>query len=292
MPDIHAGSTVTVIRASSLSGYADCPRRTAARIFRDDVTAAGFTLRENPRGIGAAIGTSVHRAASIMLLEKAKTGDLPPHTETSDAAVETLRDECAPGIMYDSKSGTARTYQEAEQHVLRMSGVYRSQVAPHIQPLIIEERLEAQVTPSLALSGQMDVIAREPGRVRDLKTGAKLGRHKPQIGAYSLLARSNGIDIQEGAVDFIQRSALSKPPKDAVVEKYDIAQVENAAVHVIRHMERDITTFREGDAARGLLPGDPWSFLANPSSMLCSAKWCEAFGSDFCREHAAIKEEE
>jgi hypothetical protein len=33
------------------------------------------------------------------------------------------------------------------------------------------------------------------------------------------------------------------------------------------------------------LPGDPWAFAANPSSMLCSAKFCPAYGSDFCTEH-------
>lgn len=291
MPDI--APTVTVIRASSLSGYADCPRRSAARMFAPEIAAAGYTLRETPRGIGAAVGTSVHRGAAMILDAKAKTGELPAVSDVNDAAIETLKAEIAPGILYDDqKRGPTRTAGDAEQHVLRMTAVYRTQVAPGIQPIIVEEKLEAQVTPSLALSGHADVIAREPGRVRDLKTGTKQGNHKPQIGAYSLLARSNGIDVTEGAVDFIRRGTLSKPQEFATVQQHNIADVENAARQVLRHIEGDLKTFREGDFARGLMPGDPWAFMANPSSILCSGKWCSAHGTDFCREHAAINQEE
>lgn len=56
-------SEVVVIRASSLSGYADCPRRSAARMFRREIIAAGFDLRETPPGIGAATREEVQRLA-------------------------------------------------------------------------------------------------------------------------------------------------------------------------------------------------------------------------------------
>ncbi len=281
-------SEPVVIRASSLSSYADCPRRAAARLFKDDVLAAGFALRELPNGIGAAVGTAVHRAAAVMLDEKARTGVLPPADIATDAAIDSLREAAAGGMTYDRESPGLN---DAEQQSARMVRAYRSAVAPDIQPLIVEERIEAEVTPTLTLSGQADVIAREPGRVIDLKTGKRLGNHNGQIGAYSLLARSIGLEVKEATIDFIQRVPVKKPQPDPVRQRHDILQVETAAANILRTMEADLRMFREGDFGRRLSPGDPWSFLANPSSKLCSAKWCPAHGTDFCHEHAKEEEE-
>jgi len=69
-----------------------------------------------------------------------------------------------------------------------------------------------------------------------------------------------------------------------------IAPAETAATNIIRHIEGDLRTFREGDPARRILPGDPWSFVANPASILCSPKYCPAFGTQFCREGDPAKE--
>jgi hypothetical protein len=281
-------ATPTIIRASSLSGYPDCPRRSAARMFRAEIIAAGHDLRDSPRSIGAAVGTAVHKAASVMLIEKAKTGSLPPLSTCHDAAVETVKAEAADGMLYDRETPALN---EAQTQVVRMATVYHHDVAPDIQPLIVEERMEADVAPGVVLSGQSDVIAREPGRVRDLKTGKMLGNHKPQLGAYSLLGRSNGIDVTEAGIDFVQRVPLKKPQPGAVSQVHDVAAAETAATNIIRHIQDDLQTFRRGDPVRGVLPGDPWAFPANPSSMLCSAKWCTAFGTTFCREHQEIEEE-
>src|SRR5271154_6074342 len=83
----------TIIRCSALSGYPDCNRRGAARLFWREITAAGFRLRKTPRGIGAAVGTAVHRAAEFALSEKAHSGVLPPASAATDAARDSLVDE-------------------------------------------------------------------------------------------------------------------------------------------------------------------------------------------------------
>ncbi|NUB14539.1 DUF2800 domain-containing protein [Azospirillum brasilense] len=271
-----------IVRSSSLSGYPDCPRRGAAKLFRREVLAAGYELRELPNGIGAAVGTAVHAGAAVILLEKAKSGSLPPVSTATDAAIDSLRTTAAKGIGYDRETPALN---EAEQQAERMVRVYRAQIAPDVQPLIVEERLEAQVTADIILSGQSDVIAREPGRVHDLKTGKARSNHKPQLGSYSLLARSNGIDVTEACEDFIQRAPLKKPQPDALIIKHDLAAAETAAIAVLRHIEDDLKSFRQGNPSVGVLPGDAWAFPANPNSKLCSAKWCPAHGTSFCREH-------
>ncbi len=287
---VQSTAMLTVIRSSSLSQYPDCPRRWAARNLRDEIEAAGISLKPELRNIGAIVGTAVHKAAAIMLEVKAQTGKLPPPAISNDAAIAAMREEAGNGEIITDRE--TPSLNDGEQQVLRMAAVYRAELAPEIQPILVEERLEAQVTPSLVVSGMPDTVAREPGKVRDLKGGKRCGNHAPQIGSYSLLARTHGLDIEKASVDWIPRVPLKKPQPGVVRMTVDVATAETAAVSILRHIEGDLRTFREGDPAHGVLPGDPWAFAANPSSILCSPKWCTAFGTAFCREHATQKEQE
>ena len=273
--------TIT-IRASYLSQYPDCPRRVAARVFADDIRKAGYHLRETVSTVAAAIGSAVHKGAAVILTDKALTGRMPPASLGTDAARDELRMLVAEGVIYDDMS---RRREEAEVAALRMTSTYRDELAPWIEPILVEERLEARAGTNLVLSGQSDVIAREPGAVRDLKTGKKLGYHRPQIGAYSLLARAREIDIKRAIIDFIQRVPAKHEQPAPVSIEHDVDEVETAAMNVLRSMDQDRRIFVHGDYRRQLKPGDPWAFLANPTSKLCSAEFCRAWGTDFCREH-------
>lgn len=281
----------TIIRCSSLSGYADCPRRSAARMFAREIEACGYTLRDPPRSIGAAIGTSVHRAAQISLDEKARSGSLPPMSVVTDAAIETIDEQILLGaIAYDSPSGPTHNRNEAQTQALTMSAAYHLYVAPTIEPIQVEERLEAEVEPGLVLSGQPDVIAREPNKLRDLKTGVRRsGSNAPQLGGYALLARSHDLAIDTASIDFIQRVKVSKPQPSPVISEVAIAPAETAASNTLRTIKRDLDVFRAGDAERRIRPGDPWAFMANPNSMLCSERYCPAYGTEFCHEGTANK---
>jgi PD-(D/E)XK nuclease superfamily len=279
---------ITTIRASALSNYPDCNRRGAARLFWREIAAAGFQLRTPPRGIGAAIGTAVHKAAEITLSEKAR-GSLPPASVAADAAADTLRENLHDDTLFDryTTNETAAGVQ-----AVSMARAYHQHIAPSVEPLLIEERLEAEVAPGLILSGQADLVAKEPNRLRDLKTSTRAGggNHAPQIGAYSLLARSHGLAVEEAAIDTIQRVAIGKVQPNPASVAVRLAEAETAASNILRHIAADLDTFRHGDPVRHILPGDPWAFLANPSSILCSPKYCPAFGTGFCREGDPAKE--
>lgn len=284
------------VRASSLTNYPDCPRRAATQLFRHDIEAAGFPLRRLNQGAGAAVGTAVHAAAASMLDEKAASGVLPPLDVATDIAVTNLRatvDE-AGEVLWDApgKGGGTTDLSVAETQVVRMARVYREQIAPGVNPLLVEERLEAQVTPDLALTGQADLVAREPGTVRDLKTGTKTKSHAPQIGAYSLLARScRAVATTAAQIDFIPRVSPKKDQPPAQSINVPLVAAEVAALAVLSHIDQDLSVFRHGDAPRRIPPGDPWAFIANPNSTLCNPKYCAAFGTDFCREHAGASED-
>jgi hypothetical protein len=274
---------VIKIRASLLGNYVDCKRRGAANMFRKIIQAMGYTLRTTTTSIGAPIGSGVHAGASAMLKQKLKSGVILNPRDASEQAVLELRNRVAEGAMYDRE---APDLNAAEQQVLRMTSVYAQQVAPKINPILVEERLEAEFSPGFVLSGQQDVLAREPEKVSDLKTGKRSQKHSAQLGAYALLARSHAIvDVKHVGIDFIQRASLKKSQPDAVSINVDIGHAETAATNILREIEIDLRIFTQGNPKRNMLPGDPWAFLANPSSMLCGEKYCSAWGTDFCREH-------
>jgi hypothetical protein len=283
----RARSAPTVIRCSALTGYPDCERRGAARLFWREIVAAGFKLRFTPRSIGAAIGTAVHKGAAIDLAEKAKDGKLPPVNVPIDAAVDELREQLRGGeIMFDgAERGVTRDRDEAVRQSASMARAYHTGIAPAVEPIRVEHRLEAEIAPGFILSGQSDLVCREPQSLRDLKTGARApSSAAPQIGGYSLLNRSHKMTIQTARIDFVQRVRPNKTQPDPVSSEVEIARAETAAAMVLTHILKGIDTFRHGDPERNILPGDPWAFLANPSSILCSAKYCPAHGTDFCHE--------
>lgn len=269
------------IRASSLPGYSDCARRAATRLFRRDIESAGYVLAETPRGIGATIGTSVHAAAALTLTEKAKTGSPAPLTTVTDCAVQAYRTESADGLLFDTMTTSAA---EAERQVVGMAREYQNAILPQITPVAVEEQLEAETPFGLVLTGRSDILAREDGgRLRDLKTSKRRGSHRAQIGSYTLLAKANGFEVATACEDWIQRGSAKKPQAPARTFEHDVLSAESTTMNVLRHIAHDIAVFREGD--EHTLPGDPAAFLANPSSILCSAKFCPAWGSDWCREH-------
>jgi hypothetical protein len=280
-----ADKATAVIRPSSLSMYADCPRRGAARLFWREVKAAGFELRRSVRGIGAIVGTTIHNTAAVVYTRKAKTGSTPPEHEAIDLTIGAL-EKALTGepVEYDGARGVTHNRADALAQAIRMMRSYFRTIVPQVLPILVEERLEAQIAPGVVLSGQPDIVAREPNRVRDLKTGARLGTHAPQIGAYALLARTHGVEIEDAAIDWLPRVATAKPQPSPMTVQVRLAHAETAATAIIEHMRADLRAFRDGDPERRILPGDPWAFIANPASVLCSARWCPAWGTEFCHE--------
>lgn len=252
--------------------------------------AAGYELRQTGRSIGAAVGTSVHRSAALSLDEKARTGSLPPTSLVTDCASETLRDELGRGeTIFDGPNGPTFNASAAERQVVMMAASYHRTIAPVVRPLAVERRLEAAVGDDLVLSGAPDLVAVEPDQLRDLKTGVRAPNAGPQIGAYSLLVKSNRLtEIVTAAIDFVKRVRPDKPQPDPVSKPVELAHAEVAAVAIIKRISIGLRIFRHGDQEQSILPGDRWAFTSNPSSILCSEKYCPCYGlsgpNSFCHD--------
>ncbi len=267
-PSLH--SDKIYIRASSLPSYADCARRTAAKMLQKDLEAMGIEFNYNPTGIGATIGTSTHEGANSILGTFISEGFLGNTNIAIDAAhnkFEEIRQ--SEEIVYDD---ITPSYDRASIQLKGLISSYREHIAPKIQPLQIELRLEVDLGDSFILSGQYDV--REIKAIRDLKTGAVSRGNIAQYGAYAILNISHGNNIESLVEDYLPRSSSTKQPS---FYYYDTQTAIISAKKILKQIKSDVAEFKATQ--------NPFSFQANPQSTLCSDKFCPVWGTEFCKEH-------
>lgn len=273
------------IRPSSLPSFADCERRAIASLFHGKLEGMGWKLRGRMWGIGAVVGTAVHRGVELSLREKMATGKLCPESTATDAAVQSVADDYKSADFEVVPDKTSPNASAARDQVARMVRSYRRHVAPGLNPTLVEGRLECEINPRVIISGQSDVMTGEPGRIRDTKTGVKKRAHQAQLGAYRILARAHGHDVNETVEDFVPRVGVTKEQPPPITHVYDPEISERSAVAAIFRLIASVEEFerrlKDGDAP----PED--AFLANPQSALCSVKFCPAHGTKFCREWRA-----
>lgn len=270
------------IRPSSLPSFADCERRAAAKMLLEQLQRLGWTMRGDTRGIAAIVGTAVHAGVERTLKAKIKSGEISPEDEATDAAAQSITDQfrdTTSEVVGDKLTPNATA---ARDQAARMVRSYRKNLAWRLNPIIVEGRLEADFGHRIVISGQTDVMTGEPGRVRDTKTGMRPRPYQAQLGTYLILARAHGHDMQETVEDFIQRVALSKEQPPPITYAYDGEIAERSAVAAINRFVASIEEFERRLVEQDAPPED--AFLANPMSALCSAKYCPAHGTKFCRE--------
>ena len=173
-----------------------------------------------------------------------------------------------------------RDRDTAERQLARMAAAYREGVLRTARPVMVESRIKAAFNDDVTLSGQSDLLHlddQEVPVVRDLKTGRRkqpASSHAPQIGAYSLLFRSRGMEPKGCQIDYVKREALTKPQPEVVSDGLSIGQAERTAYAILGDWAPKAVAFAKD--------GDPARFIANPSSMLCSIKFCRLHGKPAC----------
>lgn len=262
------------IHCSTLPTYADCPRRAATRIVRKQIIAAGYDLRVMLPGIGAAVGTGVHAAASYQAKEKME-GRSP--MDGADLAIETFRKEIADGVTFD---GTTPSANIAERQIEVLSVSVRQEILPRLNPVSVEPDGMTAAWDGVELSGRWDI--EEPDGIDDYKTGTKMRPAHAQLGGYSLLRKSYGKpQATRLTVIHLPRVPVKKTYPGASSVNYDVGVCENAAFVAIKHIIRDIKNFEASQS--------PDVFLCNPASMLCSPNYCSAYGTDWCEISKGLK---
>jgi hypothetical protein len=266
-----------ILRVSSLAGWHDCSRRSAARSFRKRLESDGYEFIRTENSVGGCIGTGVHSGMAYALKQKIAGKDIKLD-DMIDAGVESFRDEADKGVDYDSTTDTPNT---ADKQIESMIKVYYHYILPKIEPVEVEVRMDAVIDETMTLSGQPDVL--EFSAVRDLKTGRSGEKYHAQLGGYILLAKANKkpVEIDTAVIDWLPRARLSKPQPEPVELEYSAELCVNEAKAVIRDVQRQYGGYNE--------TGNPSSFPNNTSSMICTPKFCPAYGTDWCKVSKTLK---
>jgi len=259
------------IRASYLSSYFDCPRRAAVKIIPELLRNAGFEPRQRAPIVSAAIGIAVHHGEYTVMDSKLKIGVACSEGNTVDSAISEFDEMAKEELTYDSMVPDKNT---GEKQVIRITKSYYNMVQPNIKPKRIwnpeskQDMLKANVSDGFFLTGHPDLLM-EGDIVDDTKTGVVMRSPHGQLGAYSLLLRSNEDQCKGLQSVFLKRTTLKKPQPDPVIQMYSQDMCELVAWSTINKIKSHVQEFAE--------TGKPEAFPANPMSMLCDkAKWCYA----------------
>lgn len=264
-----------LLRASSLPGFNDCARRTAARLWPREVMGAGFELRQTLPSIGSAVGTTTHAIVSAIATAKradpamdydAMAALLPGATAT---ALEAMHEEVAGGIEWDDSTPNMMV---AQMQVERMARAFLPTIREET-PLLIEQSFEASVGSGWKLTGTLDCLT-EWGRLIDWKTGAVSRSYHAQLGAYVMLAKAHGHQVQSAGTGYTERTRQRAPQKPMAWRGYDVAGIEREAWATVERVKASVGAFLE--------TREPEKLPANPMSMMCQKKFCPAWGTAFC----------
>ncbi|MCL1826436.1 MAG: PD-(D/E)XK nuclease family protein [Candidatus Cloacimonetes bacterium] len=261
------------IRASSLPAYNDCPRRAIARLFRNDIENAGYKLRDIKPNIGAILGTSTH-----FYIEKYFQAriDKIEFQNPIDEVMSNLQDNIKEGVETDD---TTPNIDVAKMQIERMAKAYIEGIGKFIEPVAVELNVSAEINDEWQVTGHIDLVCQGKTGVyiRDLKTGAVVRSHHAQLGAYSLLYRSEYPDIKvEGiAIDFVKRIPKTRSQETPKTTEYDVHLSEQTAYATINRIIRNFADFQKDTKNVN-------AFAENPMSLLCSERFCPAFSTAFC----------
>lgn len=260
------------IRASQLSNCFDCPRRAATRIIPGLIEEKGFKTNKILSGASSFVGSAGHKCNDFVLKEKQKTGELGSLKRGVDYAISEFEEGIKEGVEWDEVNPDKN---QAERKIIEVSRVYYDKVAPYISPASengLEMTLRVEIQEGYVLKGTLDVYDGNEGRlrVRDTKFGSQKPLAGPQLGAYNLLLKMNGYQVNSSPlIDWIPQ----KKPEYSIIP-YRVAKIELHSKFVINRIISDIEKFKK--------TGNPWAFMPNPCSSLCSERFCPAYGADFC----------
>ncbi len=126
----------------------------------------------------------------------------------------------------------------------------------------------------IIFTGQIDMQTKD-FIIDDLKTSKKESFWAPQLGGYAVLLETNKKLVNSNVcrVTHVPRVKKHKNPIAAQII-YDTQDCKKIGKRYIHEISQKYTHFLENE--------NPEIFLANPASYLCSEKYCQAHGTEFC----------
>lgn len=152
-------------------------------------------------------GSGVHKGAEVNYRQKIQSHTDLPVVLVQDAARDYIRDHAKDGLAAEEGDGRGLDARVGElvDKTVNLSALYHREIAATTQPILVEEKIELQISADIQLVCILDV-QNDRGVCSDIKTA---GRAKPQYEAdrslqltlqhtaATLLARKRGTPISE-----------------------------------------------------------------------------------------------
>jgi hypothetical protein len=230
-----------------------------------------------PPGIALIRGKSIHHANEMDLRHKMETGELLSLEEVMDAATDKWKAELTGpyviGGQYDELTvEEARTLAHSE--AIELAGLHHDEVAPHIIPTLIEERIE--IPPSRALPvtfvSILDLI-HDKTEIWDTKTAGK----SPGKGDADVSDQLTGQQIAATALHVSDPETYELPKKLGLRVLVRTPKKGNLSVKEVPTALRDsdqVDAFvARANQALKIIEAETW-IPAPSDSWQCSLKWC------------------
>lgn len=280
-------SNIIQIRCSAIPSYGDCPRRAASQLFKEKLRSDGFILNSSRPSAAAGIGTAIHKGIAELLKAKQATGEFVASEVAlaAERAISSFQDETKEGVIWD------KTTPHSETAYIQIRSLLYSFVPllDRLQPTHIELPLSKTISPlgeqaavKIELTGTLDV--RDTLKViHDHKTGHSMPSPQAQLGGYIALCRLNDIEVDGAVFNYAKREGIRKCQTglEAPLQvRLDPEECLNAFWAICKQMQRDYEDYLMSvDSGNP----DPWTFLPNPMSQMCTPKYCSAHtDSNWC----------
>lgn len=152
---------INSIHQSSLGMALRCGESFRRRYIEDEII---------PPGIAAGRGTGVHKANEVNLKQKIKTKIDLPLSDLTDAARDGYVHAFRNGVYLTKEDQPSKNtlLNDGLNDTIRLTELYRKEVAPEIKPIEVERPFRLDVGLPLLLAGRIDM--EEDFKVDDLKT--------------------------------------------------------------------------------------------------------------------------
>jgi hypothetical protein len=218
-----------------------------------------------PPGVAARVGSGVHEAAHINNKQKITSRQDLPASDLQDAARDhyvKLVKEKGVFIPKDQAQEKNKILNMGLNSVVSLTKLYHTSLAPQIQPVMAEDRLEVEVGLAWPISGGIDAYT-EDKWLSDLKTAAK-SKHQVeadnslQLTFYAgLLAHTTGEWPERVSLEVLVNT--KKPKHQSLISRRGPQDWANLMLR-LKLMEAQILT--------GLFPP------CDPGAWNCSVTWC------------------
>jgi hypothetical protein len=241
------------IRPSGVSSFYNCPLQW--KLTHLD----GLKSIPNSR---AMIGTAVHKVAEITWKEAIESGakDLN-ESKSTDIASETFKELDKEGMKYNGFD----TFESCQKEAIEGAKCFTREIAPkEAIPKAVEKFYSIDLQNGFEIAGSVDYVGVD--MIADLKTTRKKATPNNYLLQQSIYA------VLSGAKECkIQNIVLKKKPESHILPlEHNIKYTKK----IVNDLITRIKSYQES--------GNSLLFPANPTSCLCSDKYCSFFGTDKC----------